>query len=86
MRYGRQALSGAIDSEPAQRMLDGGVTDVAGPERLARRVRLEKLAPLRVSTVIACADAGSPVLVRLASAGSCAGLRADRAQAMRLMP
>ena len=49
-RYGHYVASGEINGHPVQLMLDTGATDVAVPENLARRLRLQKLAPLRVST------------------------------------
>lgn len=56
-RYGHYVASGEVNGRPVLLMLDTGATDVAVPESLARQLRLEKLAPVRVSTANGYADA-----------------------------
>jgi aspartyl protease family protein len=56
-RSGHYVTSGEINGQPVVLMLDTGASDVAVPENMAARLRLEKMAPLRVSTANGYADA-----------------------------
>lgn len=56
-RYGHYVTSGEINGQPVLLMLDTGASDVAVPEKMAKRLRLEKLAPIKVSTANGFAEA-----------------------------
>ncbi len=49
-RYGHYVVTGAINNEPVEFLLDTGATDVSVPEGLANRLGLEKGARARFQT------------------------------------
>ena len=49
-RYGHYVASGSINGQPVEFILDTGATDVAVPEGVARRLKLQRGAPARYET------------------------------------
>ena len=49
-QYGHYVATGTINKEPATFLLDTGATNISIPENVAKRLRLDRGAPVRVNT------------------------------------